>query len=667
MDSALKELIEISRQVGSDPALVQGGGGNTSVKTADGRRMYVKASGTPLAEMSEGKGYRMVDVAMCVEMLRDRSIQNLPPQRREEVVLTRLKEACLDDLPGRPSVETSLHALLPKAVVHTHPAVLNGLLCCVRDRELLDELFGPKSGLPPFMFVPYGDPGYPLAVKMLEAIESYRKEHGRDPEIAFLANHGVFVAKPSTQEALEVTRDLNRRAEEYWRAERPQRKPIAPLAEDVKRKTVQLACAKLRALYSDIYGAKALVRFSESNDVADFMSHPSGMAICAKAPSMPDHYVYAVKYPILVKMPANADRLPQLIEKNVAAARKKAQAGLVPACVLVQGLGLFSCGSTWSLAQDAETVTHCAMRSAVIAEDLGGFRCMTKRQVDYLGEWEVERFRKALAAARDAKLPLAGRVALVTGAGSGLGRGISIHLAKAGAYLILADVDEQAAAETAEIIKKDGSPKATPMKADVTDESSVADLFYQAVCKLGGLDILVNAAGIAPAHALTDFPLAQWKKTLDINLTGYFLMGREAARVFTRQNSGGNIVNVASKTGLDASKSNSAYNATKAGEIHLARGWALELAPRGIRVNCVAPGNVFQGSKIWNPEYIKMCAAKRGIKPEEVIPYYISLSPLNKEITWEDVGNAVVFLCSDNASKITGQVLLVDGGQVMVR
>ena len=162
-------------------------------------------------------------------------------------------------------------------------------------------------------------------------------------------------------------------------------------------------------------------------------------------------------------------------------------------------------------------------------------------------------------------------------------------------------------------------------------------------------------------------PVDKWRQALEINLTGYFLVAREAARIMRAQGDGGAMIMLSSKSGLDASKANSAYNATKAGELHLMRGWALELGPDGIRVNGVAPGNVFEGSKIWNPEYIKTAARKKGIKPEEVIPYYVSLTALKRDIKHEDVNSAIVFLCSDAARCITGQTLVVDGGQVMVR
>jgi sorbitol-6-phosphate 2-dehydrogenase len=263
---------------------------------------------------------------------------------------------------------------------------------------------------------------------------------------------------------------------------------------------------------------------------------------------------------------------------------------------------------------------------------------------------------------------LAGKVALVTGAGSGLGRGISLGLARKGVHVVLADIDLEGSRETARRMREQESGgRGYPVQADVTSEESVRCLLVSAIRAVGGVDILVNCAGIAPVHRLVDFPLREWQKALDVNLTGYFLVAREAARRMVRQATGVSIINISSKSGLQASENHSAYNATKAGEIHVARGWALELAAHGIRVNSVCPGNVFTESRIWNADYVKAIAEKRGIKPEEVIPYYINLTALKQEITWDDISDAVAFLASSRASKITGQTLVVDAGQVFVR
>jgi NAD(P)-dependent dehydrogenase (short-subunit alcohol dehydrogenase family) len=236
---------------------------------------------------------------------------------------------------------------------------------------------------------------------------------------------------------------------------------------------------------------------------------------------------------------------------------------------------------------------------------------------------------------------------------------------EAGAAVAFCDVDDAGAKEAAAQSCAPG--RAIALHMDVTDEDAVAAAFDQVLRHWGRVDIAVCAAGIAPAYDLVDTPVKLWRLALEINLTGYFLVAREAARIMRAQGDGGAMIMLSSKSGLDASKSNSAYNATKAGELHMMRGWALELGGDGIRVNALAPGNVFEGSKIWNPEYIKAAARKKGIKPEEVIPYYINLTALKRDIKRSDVAAAAVYLCSDAARCITGQTLVVDGGQVMVR
>ncbi len=260
------------------------------------------------------------------------------------------------------------------------------------------------------------------------------------------------------------------------------------------------------------------------------------------------------------------------------------------------------------------------------------------------------------------------RVAIVTGAGSGLGRSIGVGLAGAGAIVAWLDIDAESVQQTVKTIEQQLPQSRTmAVSCDVTSEADVDKAFGVVLKKWDRLDILVNAAGVAPPGPLVDLSAEAWRRAVEVNLTGYFLMAKAAAKIMIKQGSGGSIINVSSKSGLEASKDNTAYNATKAGEIHMARGWAMELGQYGIRVNCVCPGNVFEGSKIWNREYIKVCAEKYGIKPEEVIPYYVNKTALKQEIKGQDVADAVVFLCSDRARVITGQVLVVDAGQVMVR
>jgi len=402
-----------------------------------------------------------------------------------------------------------------------------------------------------------------------------------------------------------------------------------------------------------------LVRLSQDPELIDAAGNQFG-ALLAKGSLSPDHVVYTG--------PA-AVYLARASAKELAAAvgRFRRQWQALPRVVVVRNLGVFVVGLGMKSLQAAEDLAASAVRIARFARRRHSIKFLRPADVRYVHNWEAERYRQRVAALAEGG-PLIHKVAVVTGAASGLGKGIARGLVGAGCVTFFADINKpglQAAAD--EINAGNPSGSAIPLVMDVTDEAAVARAFDRIVATCGGLDICVNAAGIAPAYPITDFPVKQWRQALEINLTGYFLVGREAARVMKAQGLGGSIINLSSKSGLEASKANTAYNATKAGEIHIARGWALELGRDGIRVNAVAPGNVFEGSKIWNRDYMKVCARKHGIPVEQLIPYYTSLTAMDEEIKPQDVANTVIFLCSDAARRITGQVLVVDAGQVMVR
>jgi len=261
-------------------------------------------------------------------------------------------------------------------------------------------------------------------------------------------------------------------------------------------------------------------------------------------------------------------------------------------------------------------------------------------------------------------ISLKGQAAIITGAASGIGRGIANGLAAAGADVALADINEEGAQKTAEEIAEEFDVRALAVKVDVTSGAATAAMAEKVVAEFGRIDILVNNAGIAPAFPLTNFPEENWDLAIDINLKGYFLCAKAVTPQMIKQG-GGNIVNVSSKTGVRGSADNSAYNASKFGVIGLAQGWSRELAGHNIRVNSVLPGNVLWGSGIWSEEYKRQCARKHGIEPEEVEDYYNKQVPLGRQCTVEDIANLVVFLVSDKASYITGTSMLVDGGQEM--
>lgn len=654
MDSSLKELIRISNLTGKDSTLVQGGGGNTSVKTADGKFMYIKASGTALKDMNEKKGWRRMRLSAVTEIIRDRSLAKLNVNIRETEVVNRLLLACDDNIKNaRPSVEAHLHASLDEYVIHLHPLAIAAYVSAKNGKEKIEKLF--KNEKYPPLWVPYVDPGFMLAKKISQLVEKYEEQYRRKPALMILEKHGIFVTAKTADKALRIVRKTIKTVSVSLKIIKPV-KLKKPQIENIRK----AKCAVRKALF-DATGKYLPVRYYEpAVSTIAFMKKVNAAKLLATPALNPDELVYANGSAMWIE-----DINPAKITKKLNRLINKKQK--TSAAFVVKGLGIFTAAENKKTSDIIAEITEGSLLIRMYAESSGGVLPLTSREQNFINQWESEAFRKQLAGAAGAGT-LKNRISIVTGAGSGLGRSIAIGMARSGAIVGLADIDTKAAAQTHEIISQElPGAQTLVLSCNVTDEKSVNDGFDKMAENFGGVDIIVNAAGVAPAYPLVDLPVDKWRFALEVNLTGYFLTAKAAARMFIEQGIGGSIINISSKSGLDASKNNTPYNATKAGELHMARGWALELGQYGIRVNCVCPGNVFEGSKIWNPAYIKQCAKKYGIKPEEVIPYYVGKTTLQKEIKGQDIADSVVFLCSDKARTITGQTIVADCGQVMVR
>jgi NAD(P)-dependent dehydrogenase (short-subunit alcohol dehydrogenase family)/rhamnose utilization protein RhaD (predicted bifunctional aldolase and dehydrogenase) len=641
---SLAQLIAISRAVGANPDYVQAGGGNTSVKSPDGRTMAIKASGTPLTAMSETAGWVEVETAGVLSIFDRRDLATLETNAREARVLQHLSYAVCGGS-GRPSVEAALHAMLGRVVIHTHSVAANAVNCGPGLKAL--EEITPAGELPP-LWVPYTDPGWRLANTIKAAAEAYEKKHHHPPAVIFMENHGLLVSAPGAQACLALHNEWVERCERYFAPQAPPLRAPSGLDSSALRK----AMVSLRRAWSEARGSAPFIRLTNDAELAG-VACDERAEMLASGSLTPDHIVYTGSVALV------SESLEELIAKLKPALSEKAP----PQVALLRNAGTFLLAENATKLDAAEELGVAAAKITRLATGRGGAHNLGPASAEFIINWEAEHYRSALFSAAAASL--AGKVALVTGAASGLGCGIAQGLVEAGAAVAFCDVDDQGAKEAAAASPEPS--RALPVHMDVTDEGAVAAAFDTLLRHWGGLDIVVCAAGVAPAYELVDMPVDKWRQALEVNLTGYFLVAREAARIMRAQGDGGAMVMLSSKSGLEASKTNSAYNATKAGELHLMRGWALELGADGIRVNGVAPGNVFEGSKIWNPEYIKTAARKRGIKPEEVIPYYVSLTALKRDVKRSDVVAAVVFLCSDAARCITGQTLVVDSGQVMVR
>ncbi len=649
---ALDAFVEMSRSVGEDPSLVQGGGGNVSCKTADGKYMYIKASGCSLARVDRRNGWRRLEMESLRRILEDDTLPTLPPEERESRISRLLLRACDDEMPdeARPSVESNLHALLGRCVVHVHPVGVCSIVCAKEGLKIAETLF--RDVTPPVLVLPYVDPGYTLAMRMKRELSRYWRKHGRLPEVVLLGNHGLFVSADTPRRALDLVREIDRRCT------LPDITTVCRATECDPSVVEEIKLSLRRLLFEAVGKRFFLLHLADRNDRALTSYLSRHAAAFTERALTPDEIVYVGGAPLVC---GKAD--PGLMRRRL---QSRMRRGGVPLSFFVRDCGIFLASRSADGEPAASVLrAHLHVRAGTLGA--GGPRPLGPKAQAFIERWEAESFRRKQAERGGGVLE--GRIAVVTGAGSGLGRHISVGLAGAGCAVGLLDVDAASAEESAEIIRRRHGNDVPLMvlRCDVTDEAAVEDAYRRLLDRWGGLDILVNAAGIAPAFELTELPVDAWRKALEINLTGYFLMAKHAARIMIRQGIGGCIINISSKSGLEASKNNTPYNATKAGEIHMARGWALELGKYGIRVNSVAPGNVFEGSKIWNPEYIKVCARKYGIKPEEVIPYYISKTALGVEIKGQDVAETVIFLCSDAARVITGQVLVPDAGQVMVR
>ena len=259
-----------------------------------------------------------------------------------------------------------------------------------------------------------------------------------------------------------------------------------------------------------------------------------------------------------------------------------------------------------------------------------------------------------------------GKAAIVTGSGGGIGRVIARTLAESGANVTIVDIKLDLAQQTAAEIEKEFPPVgALAVRADISKEPDVQQMIEQTVAKFGSVDILVNNAGLSYPVKLLEMTDEKWAPMIAVNLTGTMRCGKAAIAQMVKQGKGGVVLNISSKSGVRGSAELSHYCATKFGVIGLAQSWAREFAKQGIRCCSILPGNVFEGSAIWTPEFIAKQGAKLGIPPESVRKYYDSLVPLGRSCAPEDVAKAVVFLASDLAAYITGISLLVDGGQEM--
>lgn len=662
----IEDLIAISRKFGQDSRFVIAGGGNTSYK--DENRLWVKASGHALATITED-GFAVLDRALLNEM--GEKAYNEDTAIREEQVKNDLAVACVTK-DRRPSVETSLHNCMGFAfVVHLHPTLVNGLMCSVNAEAACKEIF------PDALYIEYTDPGYTLFKKVYDRIKAYKAEKGKEPQVIFLQNHGIFVGGDTTAEIEGIYSEVLGKLEAKVAALPEGDTAVSETVTDVVPAIRQMLSRSGRGYKTLKVTKNALVDFfidgcsvTSTGSVTDCPGK-SGFDKIAK-PFTPDIIVYCKSSYIFIEAESDEEILKQAEEEIEAFVSGK---GYTPKVLLIKGIGLIAVGDSSRNAQIITDVFTDAMKIAFYAQSFGGEHPMERAWIDFIDNWEVENYRRKVASSAS-KGRVEGRTIIVTGAAQGFGEGIARELMAQGANIVVADLNEATGEKTAASFnEKAGANKAIFVKTNVADMASLRNLIKETIVNFGALDAFVSNAGVVRAGGLDVMTPENFEFVTKINYEAYFFCAKVASHIMkieTRYDPEyfADIIQVNSKSGLRGSKANFAYAGGKFGGIGLTQSFALELAPYRVKVNSICPGNYYDGPLWSNPEnglFIQYLNAGKvpGAKTvQDVKDYYLAQVPMRKGCNPVDVCKAILYAIDQTGE--TGQAIPVTGGQVML-
>jgi rhamnulose-1-phosphate aldolase/alcohol dehydrogenase len=669
LDPEVDALLARSHRLGADRRITNYAGGNTSVKvtlddpvTGTPRTvLVVKGSGGDLGTLT-ADGLARLDLA------RLRALERLSVAGVPEDDLVSYYESCRFGVDGAPpSIDTPLHAFLdPPHVDHTHPDTVIALAAAADGERLVGECYGGDVG-----WLDWQRPGFDLGLQLRDLVAEQPATRG-----VVLGGHGVICWGASSDECEATTLDIVRRAEAFL-AERGRDEPVgavvpslAALPDHERRAEAARLGAVARGIAST---ARPVVgHFTDSPTILDFLSREHAPRLAAAGTSCPDHFLTTKVRPLFLDLPPSApfetraERLRELHEQYRADYRAYYDAhatgesppmrGSDPVIVLLPGVGMWSFGLDPQQARVAGEFFVNAVNVMRGAESVSSYRAIDDAEKFRVEYWELE---EAKLRRRPAPRPLAGRVALVTGAGSGIGRAIAGRIVAEGACVVIADIDADGAEKVAAEL---GAECACAIGLDVSDEAAVEAAFADASLRFGSVDLVVNNAGFARSNALVDTTVEEWDRLHAVLARGSFLVSRAAARMMTSAGIGGDIVYVVSKNALVAGPENVAYGAAKADQAHQVRLLAAELGPVGIRVNGVNPDGVVEGSGIFDGAWREARAAAYGVAPDDLGDFYASRTLLGRGVVPEHVADAVVALVGGALSRTTGLLVPVDGG-----
>lgn len=672
LDEAGK-LLYRSNLLGSDKRITNYGGGNTSAKVEEidpltGQKvqiLWVKGSGGDVGTIK-------LDGFATLYQDKLEALKGIYKGVEDEDRMVGFLPHCTFNLnPRAASIDTPLHGFVPFTHVdHMHPDAIIAIAASKNSRKLTAEIFGDDIG-----WLPWRRPGFQLGLDLEAFVKSNPKAKG-----VVLESHGLFTWANDAKTCYETTLAIINKAIE-WLAQKTGSKAAfgGTAAQSLEASERRAIAARLMPEIRGLIGnsERKLGHFDDQEAVLEFVNAKDLQPLARLGTSCPDHFLRTKIRPLVVDFdPAKPD--VDHVVAGLEAALEAYRADYTryyesckhdnspkmrdpnPVIFLIPGVGMLSFArdkATARIAGEFYVNAINVMRGASAVSEYQGLPEQEAFDIEYwlLEEAKLQRMPKPKS--------LAGRIALITGGAGGIGYATAERLAGEGACVVLADIDAGSLKSAHEnLSKRFGSDQVRSVVLNVTDETAVISAFTEASVELGGIDILVSNAGIASSAPIETTELSMWNRNIDILATGYFLVSREAFRLFRRQKLGGNVVFVASKNGLAASPGASAYCTAKAAEIHLARCLALEGAEAGIRVNVVNPDAVLRGSKIWDGEWREQRAASSKIDVTELEEHYRKRSLLKLNVLPEDIAEAIYFLSSDASAKSTGNIINVDAG-----
>ena len=662
-----------SNLLGADLRLTNYAGGNTSVKVTEAdpltgepaEVMWVKGSGGDIGTLTK---------AGCASLYVQRlhALKNRYRGLAFEDEMVELFNHCLyNPKSAAPSIDTPLHGLLPfKHIDHLHPDALIAIAASKDGEQIMRDIYGDQLA-----WVGWQRPGFDLGLQLEQALHDNPGIRG-----IILGGHGLFTWGDTSHGSYVNTLEVIEKASVYLQGNYGRRRPVfgGSTLESLPKETRLHKAAELMPVLRGLASGKNRMvgHFSDDGRVLEFINSHDLPRLAQQGTSCPDHFLRTKIRPLVLETPAHSDlasaETKQKIQAQFEAYRidyqayydrcRHANSPAVrdpnPVVILWPGVGMFTFAKDKQTARVASEFYTNAINVMRGAEAISEYQGLAEQEAFDIEYWLLE---EAKLRRMPKPKPLSGKVAFVTGGTGGIGKAICELLLQNGACVVAADRDllEETQTELAAKYTKDA---VRTVKVDVTDTAAIGNALRETTLAFGGVDILVNCAGLSISKSLEDTTLGDWDILQDVLVKGQFLLSQQAVSVMRKQQMGGDIVNIVSKNALVAGPNNVGYGTAKAAQLHMTRLLAAELGKDKIRVNAVNPDAVLRGSKIWAGEWAIGRAEAYGITVEELPAFYAKRTLLNEEITAEDIAKAVLAFTDGSLKKSTGNVINVDGG-----